>query len=100
MSKFKIEHAASRINLVQLKTNIEDTISADIELMTTWSSNDRKYIINELLRYAIAQEDDFQKYKSSVATSTATTSARPARTPASSMQAIATEVIKPTTPHI
>jgi hypothetical protein len=67
MSKFKIEHGASRINLVLLKTNIEDTISNDIDLLASWSNNDRKYLVNELLRFAITQEEGFQKYKASAA---------------------------------
>jgi hypothetical protein len=67
MSKFKIEHGASKINLVLLKTNIEDTISNDIDLLASWSNNDRKYLVNELLRFAITQEEDFQKYKASTA---------------------------------
>jgi len=66
MSKFKIEHGASRVNLVLLKTNIEDTISQDIDLLATWSANDRKYLVNELLRFALTQEEDFQKYKASL----------------------------------
>jgi hypothetical protein len=74
MSKFKIEHGASKINLVLLKTNIEDTISNDIDLLASWSNNDRKYLVNELLRFAITQEEDFQKYK----TSTAANLSRPA----------------------
>jgi hypothetical protein len=63
MSKFKVEHGASKVNLVLLKINIEDTISQDIDMMSTWSNNDRKYIVNELLRFALTQEEDFQKYK-------------------------------------
>lgn len=70
MSKFKIEHRASRINLVLLKTNIEDTISQDLDLLATWSDNDRKYLVNELLRFALTQEEDFQKYKASLAATT------------------------------
>jgi len=66
MSKFKIEHGASRINLVLLKTNIEDTISQDLDLLATWSDNDRKYLVNELLRFALTQEEDFQRYKASL----------------------------------
>lgn len=66
MSKFKVEHGASKINLVLLKTNIEDMISKDIDLMSSWSNNDRKYIVNELLRFALTQEEDFQKYKASI----------------------------------
>lgn len=68
MSKFKIEHGASRINLVLLKTNIENTISQDIDLLAAWSDNDRKYLVNELLRFALTQEEDFQKYKASLTT--------------------------------
>jgi hypothetical protein len=67
MSKFKIEHGASKVNLVLLKTNIEGTIAEDIDRMATWSDNDRKYIVNELLRFALAQEEDFQRYKASPA---------------------------------
>lgn len=63
MSKFRIEHGASKVNLVLLKTNIEDTVSEDIDLLASWSNNDRKYIVNELLRFALAQEEEFQKYK-------------------------------------
>ena len=71
MSKFKVEHGASKINLVLLKTNIEDTISQDIDLMSTWSNNDRKYIVNELLRFALTQDEDFQRYKASAAANAA-----------------------------
>ncbi len=49
MSKFKIEHGASKVNLVLLKTNIEDTISQDIDALATWSNNDRKYIVKIVL---------------------------------------------------
>jgi hypothetical protein len=83
MSKFKIEHGASKVNLVLLKTNIEDTISQDIDLMSAWSNNDRKYIVNELLRFALAQDEEFLKYKANhTATSTrSANSAKPAPTP-------------------
>lgn len=80
MSKFKVEHGASKVNLVLLKTNIEDTISQDIDLMSTWSNNDRKYIVNELLRFALTQEENFQKYKASAAANASrlATSTKPA----------------------
>jgi hypothetical protein len=71
MSKFKIEHGASKINLVLLKTNIEDTISSDIDLLANWSNNDRKYIVNELLRFALTQEEDFLKHKAGLAATAA-----------------------------
>ena len=71
MGKFKIEHGASKVNLVLLKTNIEDTISQDIDLLASWSNNERRFVINELLRFALAQEEDFQKHKASSATNPA-----------------------------
>jgi hypothetical protein len=79
MRKFKIEHGASKINLVLLKTNIEDTISQDIDMLASWSNNDRKYIVNELLRFALTQEEDFLKYKVSLPATVARTagSAKP-----------------------
>ncbi|MGA7155382.1 MAG: hypothetical protein WBY53_00965 [Acidobacteriaceae bacterium] len=68
MSKLKIEHGASKVSLVLLKTNIEDAISQDIDLMATWSDNERRYIVNELLRFALTQEEEFLKYKAGLAT--------------------------------
>jgi single-stranded DNA-specific DHH superfamily exonuclease len=56
----------SKVNLVLLKTNIEDTIAEDIDRMAEWSNNERRYIVNELLRFAIDQAEDFQQYKASV----------------------------------
>jgi hypothetical protein len=90
MSKFKIEHGTSKVRLVMLKTNIEDSISNDIDLMCEWSDNERKYIINELLRFALTQEEDFLKYKASrssnpsrpsTETKTATLPVKPATEP-------------------
>lgn len=83
MSKLKIEHGASKVNLVLLKTNIEDSISQDIDLMAEWSNNERKYIVNELLRFALAQNEDFLKYKVGLAanTSHSASNAKPALAP-------------------
>lgn len=63
MSKLKIEHGASKVNWVLLKTNIDESIANEIDLMCQWSENDRKYIVNELLRFALSQSEEFQKYK-------------------------------------
>jgi hypothetical protein len=69
MSKLKIEHGASRVHWTLLKTNIEEPIAHDIDLMCQWSENDRKYVINELLRFAIGAAQDFQEYKASLSAS-------------------------------
>lgn len=63
MSKFKIDHGASRIRQAKLQASIDQSIADDIELMAEWSDNEPKYIINQLLRFALNQEEDFLKYK-------------------------------------
>ena len=37
--------------------------------MCEWSNNDRNYVVNELLRFALSQEGEFQAYKESAAAS-------------------------------
>jgi hypothetical protein len=41
--------------------------------MCQWSENDRKYVVNELLRFAIEQAEEFQKYKAQRAAAPAQT---------------------------
>lgn len=69
MSKFKIEKGISRINRVKLQATIEESIAADLALLGEWSNNDKNYIVNELLRFALSQDSEFQAYKDSVGTS-------------------------------
>src|ERR1700736_811378 len=69
MSKFKIEKGVSRITRVKLQVTIEESIAGDLALMGERSNNDKNYIVNELLRFALSQDGDFQAYKESVGTS-------------------------------
>ena len=71
MNKLKIEHGASKVHWVLLKTSIEEQLSVDIDRLCQWSENDRKYIVNELLRFAITQAEEFQKYKAGLPATTA-----------------------------
>ena len=66
MSRLKLQHGVSRISRAKLQSSIDQTIADDIELMANWSNNETQYVINELLRFAIAQEEDFLKYKASL----------------------------------
>jgi hypothetical protein len=66
MSKFKIEKGISRINRVKLQASIEEPVATELALMCEWSSNDRNYVVNELLRFALSQDGEFQAYKESV----------------------------------
>jgi hypothetical protein len=63
MSKLKIEKGASKVRRAPLKATIDGTVADDLELMCEWSENDTSYLVNLLLGFAIAQSEDFQKYK-------------------------------------
>ncbi|MCU1322213.1 MAG: hypothetical protein JWM43_1862 [Acidobacteriaceae bacterium] len=84
MSKLKIEKGASKVRRAPLKATIDGTVSDDLELMCEWSENDLSYLVNLLLGFAIAQSEDFQKYKAEclAAPSPVRTEAKPATDPA------------------
>jgi hypothetical protein len=63
MSKLRIEHGVSRVKRAKLQVSIEQAVASDVELMAAWSNNEPPYIVNELLRFAIAQSEEFQRYK-------------------------------------
>jgi len=84
MSKLKLVHGISRIRRAKVQTSIDQTVADDIEMLAEWSNNESNYVINELLRFALEQEDDFQKHKASIA------SAKPASRPAAKPDAPAT----------
>jgi len=83
MSKLKLEHGISRVRRTKLQSSIDQAIADDIELLAEWSNNETNYVINELLRFALTQEEDFQKYKASSAANAArpTGSGKPSTTP-------------------
>ena len=67
MSKLKIDKGASRVRRVPLKTTIDGAVWDDVELMCQWSENDTSYVVNQLLRFALSQSEEFQEHKQSVA---------------------------------
>ncbi len=67
MSRLKLIHGVSRIRRAKLQSSIDQAVADDIELLAQWSNNETNYVINELLRFALTQEEDFQKYKATVA---------------------------------
>ncbi len=80
MSKLKLEHGVSRIRRAKLQSSIDQTVADDIELLAEWSNNETNYVINELLRFGLMQEEDFQKYKAS-STAKPASSTKPASAP-------------------
>src|ERR1700734_3483740 len=65
MSRFKIEKGVSRVRRVKLQASIEESIAEDLKIMSEWSNNDRNYVVNELLRFALAQDGEFRAFKES-----------------------------------
>jgi hypothetical protein len=82
MSKLKLEHGISRIRRAKLQSSIDQTIADDVELMAEWSNNETNYVVNELLRFALANEEEFQKYKANAATNTSRPAASTKPSPA------------------
>jgi hypothetical protein len=70
MSRLKLEHGVSRIRRAKLQSSIDQTVADDVELLAEWSNNETNYVVNELLRFALTHEEDFQKYKASAAANT------------------------------
>ena len=81
MSKLKIEKGASKVRRAPLKATINGTVAEDLELMCEWSENENSYLVNLLLGFAIAQSEEFQRYKTERLVSPL--SARPEAKPAS-----------------
>jgi hypothetical protein len=63
MELLKIEKGASKVRRTALKVTIDGAVADDLELMARWSENDASYLVNLLLRFAIARSEEFQKHK-------------------------------------
>ena len=69
MSKLKVEHGASKIRPGPAQNQYRQThLAGHRPDGRRGRTTKRKYIVNELLRFALTQEEDFQKYKASAAT--------------------------------
>ena len=63
MTRLKIEKGASKVRRVALKATIDGAVADDLVLMGKWSENDASYLVNHLLRFALAESAEFQRYK-------------------------------------
>lgn len=93
MSRLKLIHGVSRIRRAKLQSSIDQTVADDIELLAQWSNNEANYVINELLRFALAQEEDFQKYKATVTPNSAQPASNPKAAP-SPIRSVADTAVK------
>lgn len=83
MSRLKLDHGVSRIRRAKLQSSIDQSVVDDIELLAEWSNNETNYVVNELLRFALAQEEDFQRYKATSPVQAARFTSSPKPAPAS-----------------
>jgi hypothetical protein len=97
MSKLKLEHGVSRIRRAKLQSSIDQTVVDEIELLAEWSNNETNYVVNELLRFALTQEEDFQKYKATSAANAAR-SASNAKPTSTSVKRVSESSTKPDAP--
>lgn len=84
MSKLKLEHGVSRIRRAKLQSSIDQTVADDVELLSEWSNNETNYVVNELLRFALTQEEDFQRYKANAAANPSRSASNPKVSPVKS----------------
>jgi len=66
MARFKINRNINKEEKQLLQTKLESSLVEDVNLLCKWSGNDKNYVVAELLRFALSQENDFQEYKQSV----------------------------------
>ena len=66
MGRFRITRNINQEQKQLLQAKLDSSLVADVNLLCKWSGNEKNYVIAELLRYALNQEPEFQKYKRSL----------------------------------
>jgi hypothetical protein len=63
MGRFRIARNVNKEQKQLLQAKLDSSLVEDVNLLCKWSGNEKNYVIAELLRYALAQEQEFQRYK-------------------------------------
>jgi hypothetical protein len=66
MARFKINRNIKTEDRHLLQARLESSLVEDINLICKWSGNEKNFVVAELLRFALSQENDFQQYKQSL----------------------------------
>lgn len=74
MARFKLTRNSDAEDKELFQVKLPKSLVAEINLMVTWAKRDRTDVVREMLRYALAQEADFQRFKKSTATGEGATS--------------------------
>lgn len=66
MTRFKIVRNNTKEKKQLLQAKLDASLVEEVNLLCKWSGNEKNFVIAELLRYALSQENDFQEYKQSL----------------------------------
>lgn len=67
MARFKINRVNNKEEKQVLQVKLEASLVEEVNLLCKWSGNEKTFVVAELLRYALRQEIDFQRYKQTLA---------------------------------
>ena len=63
MARFKINRINNKEEKQVLQVKLEASLVEEVNLLCKWSGNEKTFVVAELLRFALRQEADFQRYK-------------------------------------
>jgi hypothetical protein len=66
MGRFRITRNNNKEEKQLLQAKLDSSLIEEVNLLCKWSGNEKNCVIAELLRYALSQESEFQKYKQSL----------------------------------
>jgi hypothetical protein len=66
MPRFKISRNNKELKQV-LQVKLDASVVEEVNLLCSWSGNEKNHVVAELLRYALGQEADFQQYRQALA---------------------------------
>jgi hypothetical protein len=66
MGHFRITRNNNKEVKQLLQAKLDSSLIEEVNLLCKWSGNEKNCVIAELLRYALSQESEFQKYRRSL----------------------------------
>jgi hypothetical protein len=66
MGRFRITRNNNKEEKQLLQAKLDSSLIEEVNLLCKWSGNEKNCVVAELLRYALSQESEFQKYRRSL----------------------------------
>ena len=74
MARFKINRNIETEEKELFQVKLPKTLIEEVNLMVKWSANEKNFVVSEMFRYALRQENEFQAYKRSLVNANNSTS--------------------------